>query len=480
MRSDISLIVMAAGRAERFRKSGGANLANLGGANLGGGAACGEAFGGAAFGGRGGAKICKKTWLRIEGETFGQFGGESRESLGESCESCGESTPLWLFVADSLHQRYGFKKVVITAEAREVGYMRGFCDYEIVAGGETRQDSLKNALALVDSAFVAVCDAARFDLDFGVLDAMFGENLGEDSRDFDCLVPTVGVNDTIFVEDVEGGAAALNSGANPANLGVGRDLAGGAANPCGAANPAPQKTYLKRENIHLVQTPQISRVSVLLEALKLGDFSDESSAINALTGRVKTIRGSKKMQKLTTMADLAGFRLHFSREIRTGSGFDVHRFAPGRELWLCGVRIPCDVGLEAHSDGDVALHALCDAILGGIGAGDIGEWFPPENEKYRNIDSKILLAEVVDFALSVGFKIINVDLTLMAQKPKILPFKTQMQRVLSEILGLSKNRVNLKATTMEGLGFVGRSEGICASASVNLAPIIITKCNKRI
>lgn len=403
-------------------------------------------------------------------------------SAGESSRFCEKSrvkkhwirifgTPLWLFVANELQNRYKFHKVIITANANEANYMRRFCDFEIVNGGKSRQESLQNALKSVKSEFVAVSDAARFGLDFAVLDRLFSLDLSK----VDCAIPTLDVADTIFME-------------------------------CDG-----KKKYMDRSAFKLVQTPQISRLSILKEALKLGEFSDESSAINAFNGRILYIKGSHKLHKLTHFEDLEAIlaslgdlgessskndkylqnpqdlpqnrplnlqnlpqiprirtNLQNLNETFIGLGFDTHKFCRDKQMVLCGVKIKSEFGLEAHSDGDVALHALCDALLGGIGAGDIGEWFPPDDDSFKDVDSTILLRKVMDFVESVGFCVVNVDMMILAEIPKITPYKSEMIATLSEILRLPKNRINIKATTMEQMGFVGRKEGICAKAVVSL------------
>lgn len=403
-------------------------------------------------------------------------------SAGESSRFCEKSrvkkhwirifgTPLWLFVANELQNRYKFHKVIITANANEANYMRRFCDFEIVNGGKSRQESLQNALKSVKSEFVAVSDVARFGLDFAVLDRLFSLDLSK----VDCAIPTLDVADTIFME-------------------------------CDG-----KKKYMDRSAFKLVQTPQISRLSILKEALKLGEFSDESSAINAFNGRILYIKGSHKLHKLTHFEDLEAIlaslgdlgessskndkylqnpqdlpqnrplnlqnlpqiprirtNLQNLNETFIGLGFDTHKFCRDKQMVLCGVKIKSEFGLEAHSDGDVALHALCDALLGGIGAGDIGEWFPPDDDSFKDVDSTILLRKVMDFVESVGFCVVNVDMMILAEIPKITPYKSEMMSTLSEILRLPKNRINIKATTMEQMGFVGRKEGICAKAVVSL------------
>lgn len=148
-------------------------------------------------------------------------------------------------------------------------------------------------------------------------------------------------------------------------------------------------------------------------------------------------------------------------DIRTGNGFDVHALAPGLPMWLGGIRIPSENGFVAHSDGDVAIHALCDALLGCLALGDIGHLFPDTSDEWKGVDSKILLAKVVAMVHEKGYKVGNVDITIALQKPKLAPHIAAMRECLAGILGVTQDRVSVKATTTERLGFVGREEG-CA------------------
>ncbi|AHF02889.1 2-C-methyl-D-erythritol 2,4-cyclodiphosphate synthase [Marichromatium purpuratum 984] len=151
-----------------------------------------------------------------------------------------------------------------------------------------------------------------------------------------------------------------------------------------------------------------------------------------------------------------------------GQGFDAHRFAPGCRLVLGGVEIPHELGLTAHSDGDVLIHALCDALLGAAGLGDIGRHFPDNDQAYAGIDSRILLRRVIASLHERGLRVHNADMTLIAQQPKLAPYIDTMREVLAGDLQCEPARVNVKATTMEQMGFTGRGEGIAASASVLL------------
>lgn len=149
---------------------------------------------------------------------------------------------------------------------------------------------------------------------------------------------------------------------------------------------------------------------------------------------------------------------------RIGQGYDVHRLVENRELWLCGVKIPHTLGLLGHSDADVAIHALCDALLGAMALGDIGKHFPDSDPRYKGIDSRILLGHVVGLIRNHGYDIGNVDVTIMAQKPKLAPFIQEMRQTLADTMDIDVDRVSVKATTTERLGFEGREEGISASA----------------
>ncbi len=153
-------------------------------------------------------------------------------------------------------------------------------------------------------------------------------------------------------------------------------------------------------------------------------------------------------------------------DIRVGHGFDVHALAEGLPLWLGGVKVEHTLGLVAHSDGDVALHAICDALLGAVAAGDIGKLFPDSDAAYKGVDSKILLARVCEVVAEKGYRISNIDCTIAAQRPKLRPYIDSMREAVAAVTGLSIDRVSFKATTTEHLGFEGREEGISATAVV--------------
>lgn len=153
---------------------------------------------------------------------------------------------------------------------------------------------------------------------------------------------------------------------------------------------------------------------------------------------------------------------------RVGSGIDFHKLAEGRELWIGGVKIPYHKGAVGHSDADVLLHAICDALLGAACLGDIGMHFPDTDPAYKNIDSKILLQKTIDLVKKEGYSIINIDTTLCLEAPKIRPYAEQIQKVIAVIAGITEKNISIKATTTEQMGFVGRGEGLAAYATVLL------------
>ncbi|MFM1857854.1 MAG: hypothetical protein RLZ05_914 [Bacteroidota bacterium] len=154
--------------------------------------------------------------------------------------------------------------------------------------------------------------------------------------------------------------------------------------------------------------------------------------------------------------------------LRIGSGIDFHQLAEGRELWIGGIQIPHHKGAVGHSDADVLLHAICDALLGALALGDIGQHFPNTDEAYKNIDSKILLKKCVELIKSKGYSVVNVDATLCLEAPKIRPYVTKMQETIAPLLGVELDAVSIKATTTEKMGFAGREEGLMAQATVLL------------
>ncbi len=227
---------------------------------------------------------------------------------------------------------------------------------------------------------------------------------------------------------------------------------------------------VERESVVRVQTPQGFRFELLRRAHAEvpGEASDDSRLVRALGVEVATVPGDPANVKLTTPEDLAfAERLLASaapRTFRTAFGYDVHRFDSARRLVLCNLHLPGEVGLSGHSDADVALHALTDAVLGLVAAGDIGAHFPPSDPRWKEADSATFLRRALELLHASGGRLEHVDLTLVCERPKIGPHRARLVRRLSALLGLPEARVSLKATTTEGLGFTGRGEGMAAMA----------------
>ncbi len=346
---------------------------------------------------------CKKQWLR--------FG----------------STPLWLYAAKNITDELNFDKIILTCSQDELEYMKRFDDsFCFIKGGKTRQESLQNALKLVDTPFVLVSDVARVCIDADMLKRVVNaKDMG------DIVVPYLSVSDTVVYKN----------------------------------------ETISREDVKLIQTPQLSKTKILKEALSTDiDYTDDSSAIKAKGGIVTYVPGDKRAKKLTFWEDLKELdcKIEPSHDIFVGNGFDVHEFTDDKPMMLGGIKIQETPGFKAHSDGDVAIHALIDSLLGAIGAGDIGELFPDSDDEFKDIDSKELLKKVYRFVTSVGFEIVNCDITIMAQTPKLKNFKSKMSKTLAQILHVEPIFINIKATTTEKLGFIGRSEGVAVSATSTL------------
>ena len=222
-----------------------------------------------------------------------------------------------------------------------------------------------------------------------------------------------------------------------------------------------------RAGLMRAQTPQGFHYDVILAAHKQHAAEDvtDDMALAELAGlTIAAVPGEETNMKVTTADDFTVAEKLLGGETRTGSGYDVHRFAPGDHVWLCGVKIPHDHALEGHSDADAGLHALTDAILGAIGAGDIGQHFPPSDEKWRGAASSKFLEHAAELVRAKGGVLVHCDVTIICERPKIGPHREAMRARIAEILRLELERVSVKATTTEGLGFTGRREGIAAEA----------------
>lgn len=294
-------------------------------------------------------------------------------------------------------------------------------------GGSTRQQSVRSGLhALADnpSPYVLIHDAARPDIVPRVV-----ERLLSALADQDGAVPVLPVSDSLAR-----GANGLRAGA------------------------------VERAGLYRVQTPQAFRYCSILQAhdawKEAPDASDDADVLHAAGGQVALVDGDERLRKLTYSADFE----ETGPPMRVGTGYDVHRLGPDTELWLGGIRIDYEQGLIGHSDADVALHAITDALLGAVGDGDIGTHFPPSDPQWKGAASDAFLRHAVGLVEAMGYDVGNIDLTIICEAPKIGPYRAAMRQRIAEIIGVDLSAISIKATTTEQLGFTGRSEGIAAQA----------------
>lgn len=305
------------------------------------------------------------------------------------------------------------------------GLCRQFSKFSrAVVGGKERQDSVRNALNLVEDGYVLIHDGARPYVDMETIMRVLEAAAGTGAA-----VAAVPVKDTV------------------------RQTRGG---------DNTDSITLPRDRLYSVQTPQGFDVALIREAYAAAEAegflgTDDGGLAERAGHPVTIVEGSYRNIKITTQEDLP-------METRIGTGFDVHRLTEGRKLILCGTEIPFEKGLLGHSDADVAVHALMDAMLGAAAMGDIGRHFPDTDDAYKGISSMILLQKVRELIEQEGFRLGNADITIMAQRPKLSPYIEKMRTNIAAVLGMDAGSINVKATTTEKLGFVGRQEGIAAEA----------------
>ncbi|HEX7758900.1 MAG TPA: bifunctional 2-C-methyl-D-erythritol 4-phosphate cytidylyltransferase/2-C-methyl-D-erythritol 2,4-cyclodiphosphate synthase [Caulobacteraceae bacterium] len=312
--------------------------------------------------------------------------------------------------------------------------LAGLPRWSLAIGGATRADSVQSglrALKAESDAVVLVHDAARPFVAKRHISALFDALAGADGA-----VPALPVADTLKRAQTEDG---------------------------------PTQT-VSRAGLWRAQTPQAFRLGPLLDAYARwpadAEPTDDAAVVERAGGRVALAAGDPMLMKLTYPEDFAmAERLAgAARTTRIGMGYDAHRFGPGQSVWLCGVEIAHDHTLVGHSDADAGLHALTDALLGTIGEGDIGDHFPPTDPQWRGAPSDIFLKKAVELIAERGGRVLNVDLTLICERPKIKPHRQAMRERLAALLGVDLSQVSVKATTTEGMGYTGREEGLAAQA----------------
>ncbi|WP_426254653.1 bifunctional 2-C-methyl-D-erythritol 4-phosphate cytidylyltransferase/2-C-methyl-D-erythritol 2,4-cyclodiphosphate synthase [Sphingomonas sp. DC2300-3] len=313
--------------------------------------------------------------------------------------------------------------VVVIAAGAEPLAAAALGPVRTIVGGATRRESVARGLAGVEADRVLVHDAARPFVPAQVIDRILAA-LDTDEG----AIPGLAVADTLVRDG----------------------------------------SVVARDGLFRVQTPQGFRLPAL-RAAHAGwpadeEATDDAQMVQRLGGSVALVQGDAMLDKVTHPQDFAAAEAKIAWETRSASGFDVHRLEAGEELWLGGVLIPHDKGLSGHSDADVGLHALTDALLGTIAAGDIGTHFPPSDPQWKGADSAQFLQHAATLIADKGGRIDFVDLTLICEVPKIGPHREAMRTRIGALLGLSEDRVSIKATTTERLGFTGRGEGIAAQA----------------
>jgi 2-C-methyl-D-erythritol 4-phosphate cytidylyltransferase/2-C-methyl-D-erythritol 2,4-cyclodiphosphate synthase len=230
-----------------------------------------------------------------------------------------------------------------------------------------------------------------------------------------------------------------------------------------------------RSGLRAVQTPQAFRFAPLLAAYRAlppdADLTDDAALARGAGMSVRAVKGDADNVKLTYPDDFARAERRLApatKRAATGHGFDAHRLGPGDGVILCGVRVPAEFSLVGHSDADVGLHALTDAILGALGAGDIGDHFPPSDPQWKGADSRVFLRHAAKLAADARARVEHADVTLICERPKVKPHREAMRSAIAETLGVAVERVSVKATTTERLGFLGRGEGVAALATATL------------
>jgi 2-C-methyl-D-erythritol 4-phosphate cytidylyltransferase/2-C-methyl-D-erythritol 2,4-cyclodiphosphate synthase len=227
-----------------------------------------------------------------------------------------------------------------------------------------------------------------------------------------------------------------------------------------------------REHLYRAQTPQAFRFDALVRAYAAWPAdetpTDDAAMVERAGGAVRLVPGDPRLMKLTYPEDFAMAEALIGRTTRVGQGYDAHRFGPGDHIMLCGVKIAHDHGLVGHSDADVGLHAVTDAVMGAIGVGDIGQHFPPSDPQWKGAASDLFLSHAAQLVSERGGRVVNVDVTIVCEAPRIGPHRDAMRDRLAEILDLDRDAVSVKATTTEGMGFTGRKEGLAANAIVSV------------
>ena len=310
---------------------------------------------------------------------------------------------------------------------------------QIIEGGFTRQDSVFNGLKTakkLNAEYIFIHDAVRPFFSDQLIKSILKE-----LNNYEGVIPAIDIHDSI------------------------RNLK--------------KDSYenIPRKNLKIIQTPQGFKLNSIFNAHKLVkgiQYTDDSIILYELTKRIKIIKGEVWNLKITTKDDLKFGKIFLNglnkmNNVRVGTGFDVHKYTKGKHLILFGVKIPFNKSLDGHSDADVGFHAIVDSILGALCLGDIGNHFPPTEKKWKNKSSSYFMRFAKDLLIKENYKINNLDVTLICEQPKVSKFQSLFIESISKILKIDKNIVNVKGTTTEKLGFLGREEGIACQVSVTIS-----------
>lgn len=338
-------------------------------------------------------------------------------------------------------------KIILALPPEDLVYMRqelaekyGLTKVNAVASGQERQDSVRNCLMAIEDecGLVVIHDAVRPFVTEELIEQVIAA-----ARDTGAAISGVRIKDT--VKEVKESSMI--------------------------------ETTVPRHSLWLAQTPQVFEYELIKKAYKTAyddNFygTDDASLVERMGEKVKIVEGSYENIKITTNEDMliadALMQKGNKVALRSGFGYDSHRFVTDRKLILGGVEIPYEKGLYGHSDADALIHAICDALLGAAGAGDIGRHFPDNNPDYKNISSMILLEKVKKMIKSKSFTVTNIDATVVMEQPKLAPYAAQIVSNLARVLKISENCINIKAKTNEGMGFTGRNEGVAVFAVATL------------
>lgn len=364
----------------------------------------------------------------VAGGTGSRMGGD----LPKQYRQLNGKPVIW-YCVQAFSQHADIDSIVIVHHAEHEAYLQPitaeFQHIKTVIGGQTRQQSVKNGLKALE-AFgtiekVLIHDAARPNLSHSLIDRLV-------SQDALAVLPVLAVTDTIRHKE---------------------------------------QGIVERDKLMAAQTPQAFDFETILALHRqtTQQVTDDIALAEAANIEVRYVEGESANRKITTEEDLAMMQ---QPQIRVGSGYDVHGFEPhkadDKTIKICGVSVPCEMAIAGHSDGDVGLHALTDAILGALCNGDIGEHFSSDDAQWKDADSVVFLEEAMRLLKEAGGKILHADITLVAQMPKLSPHRNAMRKQIAQLCNLSLNNVSVKATTTDYLGFIGRKEGLAAQATVTV------------